>query len=59
MFFITFQCGNRHGLFPKIIGGFSLIYSLPERSRVVVVFLVSAVLAYYSGGLQFFGSGLL
>lgn len=59
LFFITFQCGNRHGLFPKIIGGFSSTYSLPERSGVVAVFLVSAVLAYYSDRLQFFGSGLL
>lgn len=58
-FFITFHCRNGYGLFQKIIGGFSLTYSLPERGGVLVVSSISAALAYYSDRLQFFGSGLL
>lgn len=30
-FFITFHCGNRHGLFQEIIGDFSFLYSVWER----------------------------
>lgn len=34
-FFITFHCGNRHGLFQEIIGDFSFIQSLCERGGVL------------------------